>query len=296
MRYLIGVSVLSLALVAGAAAHAEDWFRLNLSSPIFFTGDGESDGNPKGSAPPSEGGGVIVGTPEIIVRGGIFRAFAPISIPVLVDNGSGGYVLEDDHPDLEVVPTGIDGEFTLEGVLMSSTTVRLQVGPEARERPTPAPTRTAPRVPQVQAMALEREAGAAMAARMDKRVPPAIRAIPVPMAVQVLVLPAVLPGSRSQVPQPEAPSWEPGSEPNRPASKSRLHALGSSDVAAAPWTLQPRLRLVSHKVVDIPAADQIRASPVHVMWSTSGFMRLLGDAALFGKVPAIVHTQSGERA
>lgn len=125
MRRLIGVSVLSLVLAMAASVHADDWFRLNLSSPIFFAGGGESGGPPEGGGPPSEGGGVIVGAPEIIVQGGMFRALAPISIPVLVDNGSGGYILEDDHPDFEVVATGIDGEFTLEGVLMSSTTVRL---------------------------------------------------------------------------------------------------------------------------------------------------------------------------
>ncbi len=85
--------------------------------------------------------------------------------------------------------------------------------------------------------------------------------------------------------------------PARDAPEAAAYLLlGASDIASDPWTTQPRLRLVTHKVVDIPARDRISASPVHVTWSTAGFMRLLGDAVITGKVPAIVHTHPGSHA
>lgn len=85
--------------------------------------------------------------------------------------------------------------------------------------------------------------------------------------------------------------------PSRNAPEAAAYMLlGASDIGADPWTRQPRLRLVTHRVVDIPAADRISASPVHVTWSTAGFMRLLGDATIAGKVPAIVHTHPGSYA
>lgn len=85
--------------------------------------------------------------------------------------------------------------------------------------------------------------------------------------------------------------------PARDAPEAAAYMLlGSSDVASDPWSLQARLRLVTHKVVHIPSADWISASPVHVTWSTTSFMRLMGDAALSGKVPAIVHTHPGSHA
>jgi hypothetical protein len=85
--------------------------------------------------------------------------------------------------------------------------------------------------------------------------------------------------------------------PARDAPEAAAYMLlGASDIASDPWNLQPRLRLITHKVVDIPGADRISASPMHVTWSTTGFMRLLGDAAVSGKVPAIVHTHPGSHA
>ena len=85
--------------------------------------------------------------------------------------------------------------------------------------------------------------------------------------------------------------------PARDAPEAAAYMLlGASDITSDPWTQKPRLRLITHKVIDIPARDRISASPVHVTWSTAGFMRLLGDAAITGKVPAIVHTHPGSHA
>lgn len=85
--------------------------------------------------------------------------------------------------------------------------------------------------------------------------------------------------------------------PGRDAPEAAAYMLlGSSDIAKDPWTGVPRLRLVTHRVVDIPAAEKISASPMHVTWSTTSFMRLLGDALITGKVPAIVHTHPGSYA
>jgi molybdopterin/thiamine biosynthesis adenylyltransferase len=85
--------------------------------------------------------------------------------------------------------------------------------------------------------------------------------------------------------------------PGRDAPEAAAYALfGSSDIDSDPWTSERRLRLVSHQVVNIPAAERISASPLHVTWSTTGFMRLLGDALVAGKVPAIVHTHPGSHA
>jgi molybdopterin/thiamine biosynthesis adenylyltransferase len=85
--------------------------------------------------------------------------------------------------------------------------------------------------------------------------------------------------------------------PGRDAPEAAAYMLlGSSDIAADPWTGESRMRLVTHQVVAIPVADRISASPMHVTWSTTGFMRLLGDALIAGKVPAIVHTHPGSHA
>ena len=85
--------------------------------------------------------------------------------------------------------------------------------------------------------------------------------------------------------------------PERDAAEAAAYMmLGASDIGADPWSGQPRLRLVTHRVVEIPASDHISASPVHVTWNTAGFMRLLGDATIAGKVPAIVHTHPGSYA
>jgi molybdopterin/thiamine biosynthesis adenylyltransferase len=66
--------------------------------------------------------------------------------------------------------------------------------------------------------------------------------------------------------------------------------LGISDIAADPWSGQPRTRLVSHQFCDIDGAERVGASPAHVTWSTAGFMRLLSEAKAKGFIPAIVHT------
>lgn len=72
--------------------------------------------------------------------------------------------------------------------------------------------------------------------------------------------------------------------------------FGSADIAADPWTGTPRHRLISHQVVEIPAIDMLSSSGVHVTWSTRSFMRMLGDAAMADKIPAIFHTHPGSHA
>ncbi|MTH80141.1 ThiF family adenylyltransferase [Paracoccus aestuariivivens] len=85
--------------------------------------------------------------------------------------------------------------------------------------------------------------------------------------------------------------------PDTASNEAAAYMLfGASDITFDPWSGIPRLRLVSHKVIEIPATDQISASPVHVKWSTRSFMRLLGDAAIAGKIPAIVHTHPSDHA
>lgn len=123
MRRLLGVSILVLgAALGGSALAADAWFRLNIG-PIGFTGTA-SPGDPEEGLPPDHGEN-SGDQPVISAAGGMFRALSPISIPVLVESGSGGYVLQDDHPDLDVVATGADGQFALEGTLVSSGTVLL---------------------------------------------------------------------------------------------------------------------------------------------------------------------------
>jgi molybdopterin/thiamine biosynthesis adenylyltransferase len=72
--------------------------------------------------------------------------------------------------------------------------------------------------------------------------------------------------------------------------------FGSSDIAADPWSGEPRLRLISHQVIEIPATDMVSSSRLHVTWSTRSFMRMLGDAAIGDKIPAIFHTHPGSHA
>jgi molybdopterin/thiamine biosynthesis adenylyltransferase/proteasome lid subunit RPN8/RPN11 len=72
--------------------------------------------------------------------------------------------------------------------------------------------------------------------------------------------------------------------------------FGTSDIAADPWSGQPRTRLVSHQFRDIDSAERVDASPVHVTWSTAGFMRLLSEAKAKGHIPAVVHTHPGSHA
>jgi molybdopterin/thiamine biosynthesis adenylyltransferase len=72
--------------------------------------------------------------------------------------------------------------------------------------------------------------------------------------------------------------------------------LGRADIAADPWTGKARRRLVSHKVVPVPAEDRISASGVHVTWSTRSFVRLLKQAEESGLTLGIVHTHPGGHA
>lgn len=72
--------------------------------------------------------------------------------------------------------------------------------------------------------------------------------------------------------------------------------FGVSRIAADPWSGQSRIRLISHQFCDIASAERIGASPVHVTWSTAGFMRLLSEAKTKGCIPALVHTHPGSHA
>lgn len=122
MRPLLRLSVLAMAVaIAGSSSAADSWFRLNVG-PIDFTTGTTPDPEEELPPDPGENGG---DQPVISASGGMFRALSAISIPVLVDSGSGGYVLQDDHPDLDVVALGADGQFALEGALLSSGTVLL---------------------------------------------------------------------------------------------------------------------------------------------------------------------------
>jgi hypothetical protein len=69
--------------------------------------------------------------------------------------------------------------------------------------------------------------------------------------------------------------------------------FGASVISADPWTGRPRKRLVSHAFLEISEPDRISSSPLHVTWSTRGYMRLLSEAMKADLVPAIVHTHPG---
>jgi molybdopterin/thiamine biosynthesis adenylyltransferase len=72
--------------------------------------------------------------------------------------------------------------------------------------------------------------------------------------------------------------------------------LATADVTADPWTGAARRRLVTRAVLPVPEQDRISASPVHVTWSTRGFVRLLKQAERDGLIPGIVHTHPGSTA
>lgn len=72
--------------------------------------------------------------------------------------------------------------------------------------------------------------------------------------------------------------------------------FGHSRITSDPWTDEQRLRMVSHRYVPVPDADKIDASPMHVTWSTRGFMRLLCEAVADDLVPGIMHTHPGSYA
>ena len=66
--------------------------------------------------------------------------------------------------------------------------------------------------------------------------------------------------------------------------------FGKADISADPWCGKPRTRLISHEVIPVATDEIVSASPVHVTWSTRGFMRLLGKAKEHGLVAGLVHT------
>ena len=74
------------------------------------------------------------------------------------------------------------------------------------------------------------------------------------------------------------------------AKKSAYVLFGKADISADPWSGVPRTRLISHEVIPVAADEMVSASPVHVTWSTRGFMRILGIAKERGLVAGLVHT------
>lgn len=72
--------------------------------------------------------------------------------------------------------------------------------------------------------------------------------------------------------------------------------LGRSAIAADPWTGAARTRFVSHAVLPVPDEDRISASPLHVTWSTRGFVRHLARATADGLVLGIAHSHPGGHA
>ncbi len=69
--------------------------------------------------------------------------------------------------------------------------------------------------------------------------------------------------------------------------------LGVSVIVADPWSGQARTRLVSHAFIDVSEPDRVSSSPLHITWSTRGYMRLLSEAMIADLMPAIVHTHPG---
>ena len=74
------------------------------------------------------------------------------------------------------------------------------------------------------------------------------------------------------------------------AEASAYVLFGKADISADPWSGVPRTRLISHEVIPVAADEMVSASPVHVTWSTRGFMRVLGIAKERGLVAGLVHT------
>lgn len=66
--------------------------------------------------------------------------------------------------------------------------------------------------------------------------------------------------------------------------------FGRSSIAADPWAGAPRTRYVSHTVAPVSEEDRISASPLHVTWSTRGFVRLLSRATADNLVLGIAHS------
>ena len=74
------------------------------------------------------------------------------------------------------------------------------------------------------------------------------------------------------------------------AEASAYVLFGRADISEDPWSGLPRTRLISHEVIPVAADEMVSASPVHVTWSTRGFMRVLGVAKERGLVAGLVHT------
>ena len=66
--------------------------------------------------------------------------------------------------------------------------------------------------------------------------------------------------------------------------------FGKAEIAADPWSKQPRIRLISHEVVPITSDEMVSSSSTHVTWSTQGFMRLLGLAQQMRGAHFMSHT------
>ena len=69
--------------------------------------------------------------------------------------------------------------------------------------------------------------------------------------------------------------------------------FGRSSIAHDPWTGERRVRLISHQVLPISPDERVSASPVHVTWSTRGFVRELARASEEQLVLGIVHSHPG---
>jgi hypothetical protein len=65
---------------------------------------------------------------------------------------------------------------------------------------------------------------------------------------------------------------------------------GQARIRRDPWERRSRLRLTSHAVIPIPAADYVSASGTHITWSTESYVRLLRRARDEGMTAGIVHT------
>jgi hypothetical protein len=77
------------------------------------------------------------------------------------------------------------------------------------------------------------------------------------------------------------------------AERAAYMLMGISRIGADPWSSKPRLRLPSHRFLEIGDEEIVSRSPTHVTWTTRGFMRLLIEAERTGTIPAIVHTHPG---
>ncbi len=77
------------------------------------------------------------------------------------------------------------------------------------------------------------------------------------------------------------------------AERAAYMLMGISRIGADPWSSKPRLRLPSHRFLEIEDEEIVSRSPTHVTWTTQGYMRLLVEAQRTGTIPAIVHTHPG---